>query len=75
MARRKKAMLNPHSYERISEGCFYVGSHLAGRITGSAITGYIWHSEHGKQGWDSEEKSAFRRLRKIHWFEVLRRCL
>jgi hypothetical protein len=74
MAKKKVALLNPHSYERIDNGRFYVGSHLAGRMRGEVGMGYIWKSEYGYQGWDSDQTKAIRRMRKIYWYETLRRC-
>ena len=73
MAKKKVALLNPHSYERIDNGRFYVGSHLVGRMRGEVGTGYIWKTEYGYQGWDSDQTKAIRRMRKIYWYETLRR--
>ena len=74
MAKKKVALLNPHSYDRIDNGRFYVGSHLVGRMRGEVGMGYIWKSEYGYQGWDSDQTKAIRRMRKIYWYETLRRC-
>ena len=73
MAKKKVALLNPHSYERIDNGRFYVGSHLVGRMRGEVGMGYIWKTEYGYQGWDSDQTKAIRRMRKIYWYEILRR--
>ena len=78
MAKKKVAMLNPHSYERIDDdqefvgqSNFYVGSRLVGHIYGSVELGYIWISKYGYQGWDKEQIKAIRRMRKIYWYETL----
>ena len=71
MAKKKVAMLNPHSYERIDSNRIYIGSHLVGNMCGSNEIGYIWKSEHGYQGWDSTQTKAIRRMRKIYWYKTL----
>ena len=77
MAKKKVALLNPHSYERIDNGRFYVGSHLVGHIYGTPETGYVWRMEWddklGWKAWDKEQIKAIRRMRKIYWYETLRR--
>ena len=72
MAKKKVAMLNPHSYERIDNNRFYIGSHLVGNMCGSIEIGYVWKSEYGYQGWDSDQAKAIRRMRKIYWYKTLR---
>jgi len=72
MAKKKVAMLNPHSYERIDNNRFYIGSHLVGNMCGSIEIGYVWKSKYGYQGWDSDQAKAIHRMRKIYWYETLR---
>ena len=74
MAKKKIALLNPHSYERIDNNQFYIGSRLVGHMYGSVELGYIWISKYGYQGWDKDQIKAIRRMRKIYWYETLRRC-
>ena len=76
MAKKKVAMLNPHSYERIDNNRFYIGSHLVGNMCGSIEIGYVWRMESddksGWKGWDSDQVKAIRRMRKIYWYKTLR---
>ena len=74
MARKKRPILNPHSYERIEDGKFYIGSRLAGYMRPCPDgDGYIWRSSQGFQAYDVEFKTAVRRMRNIFWYRILGR--
>ena len=75
MAKKKRPILNPHSYERIEDGRFYIGSNLVGCIRETEGDGYIWQSTLGFQAYDVEFRTAVRRMRNIFWYRILdRRC-
>jgi hypothetical protein len=68
MAKKKKHILNPHSYERIEANRFYIGSNLVGHLHKTEGEGYIWESTLGFQAYDSELRTAISRMRNIFWY-------
>ena len=64
-----RRVLNPHSYERIDNGRFFIGVHYVGSIE-EVPTGVIWHSNYGHQGWSRDISISIRILRNLYWSSV-----